>query len=116
MLVLKSRFFFVFENFPKIVSKSGAFSSQAEGINSNNPSIPSTIFDAFFILHSRPSISQPAFQHFAWFDRVPDLDLAQAFKEYLPAIQKDQDLLSYYRTLQRFAALHITGKQQHSVP
>jgi len=61
-------------------------------------------------------VYQAAFQHFAWFDRVPDLDWDQAFKEYLPAIQKDQDLLSYYRTLQRFAALLQDGHTRLLLP
>lgn len=61
-------------------------------------------------------VYQAAFQHFAWFDQVPDLNWTQAFKEYLPVIQKDQDLLTYYRTLQRFAALLQDGHTRVLLP
>lgn len=61
-------------------------------------------------------VYRAALQHFAWFNQVPDLDWSQAFKEYLPAIQRDQDLLTYYRTLQRFAALLQDGHTRVLLP
>ena len=41
-------------------------------------------------------------QHFAYFERLPNLDWDKTFKEYLPLVEKEQSLLEYYRTLQTF--------------
>ncbi len=48
-------------------------------------------------------------QHFPYFEQVSDLDWDQAFKEYLPLVEKQQSLFQYYRTLQRFTALLEDG-------
>jgi len=50
-------------------------------------------------------IYSTAKQHFAYFEQVPDLDWGKAFKEFLSLVEKEQNLLDYYRTLQRFTAL-----------
>jgi len=61
-------------------------------------------------------IYSTAKQHFAYFERLGDLDWDKAFKEYLPAVEKDQSLLEYYRTLQRFIALLQDGHTNVYLP
>jgi carboxyl-terminal processing protease len=47
---------------------------------------------------------------------VPQLDWDRAFKEYLPLVEKEQSLLDYYRTLQRFTALLKDGHTNVYLP
>ncbi len=61
-------------------------------------------------------IYSTAKQHFAYFDQVPQLDWDRAFKEFLPLVEKEIDLLEYYRTLQRFTALLEDGHTQVYLP
>jgi C-terminal processing protease CtpA/Prc len=61
-------------------------------------------------------VYQTCQQYFAWFEQVPDLDWTKAFQEYLPAVEKDQDTLAYYRTLQRFVALLEDGHTEVLLP
>jgi carboxyl-terminal processing protease len=62
------------------------------------------------------TIYQAAKQHFAYFEQVPQLDWDVAFKEYLPLVEKEQSLLEYYRTLQKFTALLEDGHTQVYLP
>lgn len=62
------------------------------------------------------SIYSTAKQHFAYFEQVPELDWNQAFKDYLPMVEKEQSLLEYYRTLQRFIALLEDGHTNVYLP
>ena len=61
-------------------------------------------------------IYSAAEQHFAYFGQVPELDWDRAFKEYLPLVEKEQSLLEYYRTLQRFTALLEDGHTNVYLP
>ena len=61
-------------------------------------------------------IYSTAKQHFAYFEQVPQLDWDRAFKEFLPLVEKKQNLLEYYRTLQRFTALLEDGHTQVYLP
>ncbi|MHC4616114.1 MAG: S41 family peptidase [Planctomycetota bacterium] len=62
------------------------------------------------------TIYSAAKQHFAYFEQVPELNWDRAFKEYLPLVQKEQSLLRYYRTLQRFTALLEDGHTNVYLP
>ena len=62
------------------------------------------------------TIYSAAKQHFAYFEQVPDLDWDKAFKEHLPLVEKEQNLLQYYRTLQKFIALLKDGHTWVSSP
>jgi C-terminal processing protease CtpA/Prc len=55
-------------------------------------------------------------QHFAYFEKVPNLDWDKAFKEYLPLVEKQQTLLEYYRKLQSFIALLQDGHTDIQLP
>lgn len=62
------------------------------------------------------TIYRAAKQHFAYFEQVPELDWDQAFVDFLPQVEKEQSLLEYYRTLQRFTALLQDGHTQVYLP
>lgn len=47
---------------------------------------------------------------------MPQLDWDVTFKEYLPLVEKEQGLLEYYRTLQKFTALLEDGHTQVYLP
>jgi C-terminal processing protease CtpA/Prc len=55
-------------------------------------------------------------QHFAYFDRLPDLDWDRTFMDYLPRVEKEQSKLEYYRLLQRFAATLQDGHTEVFLP
>ncbi len=55
-------------------------------------------------------------QHFAYFEQVPQLDWDRAFNKFLPLVEKEQNLLEYYRTLQRFTVLLEDGHTQVYLP
>ncbi|MGD0785342.1 MAG: S41 family peptidase [Sedimentisphaerales bacterium] len=61
-------------------------------------------------------IYSTAKQHFAYFERLPNLDWDKTFKEYLPLVEKKQSLLEYYRILQRFIALLEDGHTNVYLP
>jgi C-terminal processing protease CtpA/Prc len=50
-----------------------------------------------------------AFYNFAFFDRLPDLDWNQAYRDALPQAMAAADTFSYYRVLARFLALLQDG-------
>lgn len=54
--------------------------------------------------------------HFAYFNKVPDVDWDQAFIEFLPKVEKTQTLLEYYRILQEFVALLKDGHTDVRLP
>ncbi|MHC4156229.1 MAG: S41 family peptidase [Planctomycetota bacterium] len=62
------------------------------------------------------TIYSAAKQHFAYFEQVPELDWDGAFREYLRLVEKEQSLLGYYRTLQRFTALLEDGHTNVYLP
>jgi carboxyl-terminal processing protease len=55
------------------------------------------------------TIYRGAKQHFAYFERLPNLDWDKTFMDFLPEVEKEQSPLEYYRTLQRFTALLQDG-------
>ncbi len=62
------------------------------------------------------TIYRVAKQHFAYFEQVPKLDWDQTFMDFLPQVEKEQSLLEYYRTLQRFTVLLEDGHSFTSLP
>ena len=62
------------------------------------------------------TVYQVAKQHFAYFEQVPNLNWDKTFKEFLPSVGKEQNLLDYYRKLQRFTALLEDGHTQVYLP
>ena len=59
---------------------------------------------------------QEANYNFAFFDKVPDLDWDQTYREFIPQVLHAEDLLDYYRTLQRFTALLGDGHTRVDLP
>lgn len=55
------------------------------------------------------TIYRAAKQHFAYFEQVPELDWDQTFMDFLPAVEKEQNLLEYYQKLRRFTVLLQEG-------
>ena len=62
------------------------------------------------------TIYRTAKQHFAYFEQVPQLDWDKTFMDFLPLVEKQQSLLEYYRTLQRFIALLEDGHTNVYLP
>ncbi len=62
------------------------------------------------------TIYRTAKQHFALFEQVPELNWDQSFKEFLPLVEKEQNLQQYYNTLRRFTALLEDGHTQVYLP
>jgi len=62
------------------------------------------------------TIYRGAKQHFVWFEQVPTLDWDKAFMEYLPLVEKNQELYDYYRLLQSFVALLEDGHTDIRLP
>jgi carboxyl-terminal processing protease len=54
-------------------------------------------------------IWREAFYNFAYFDRLPDLNWNQAYRDFLPQVIAAEDIYSYYRVLSRFIALLQDG-------
>jgi len=55
-------------------------------------------------------------QHFAYFDRVPDLDWDHALVEYLPKVEASTTIGEYYDCLQAFAAKLNDGHTRVNLP
>jgi len=62
------------------------------------------------------TIYSAAQQHFAWWEQVPELDWDGAFLEFLPEVEKEEDLYRYYLTLQEFVALLEDGHTEVVCP
>jgi C-terminal processing protease CtpA/Prc len=55
-------------------------------------------------------------QSFSLFHQVPELDWDEAYAEFMPLVLEEQDILSYYRLLQKFMALMRDGHTNAHMP